>query len=624
MRNDKGEEVPLIQLPCCKPRISAETGKRVGHDELPFMFAASGEYGKHLYAGQSFCRGMTFTLYDGKLLRSDKVDKDSCKWTRSLNYQLLAVDGRGYSPFAQLENCSLGHLANHSERCSVAYYKHRLVKAQVSGALESIFLVAKRGGDAFTEVTSFYTNGSAQRHHGIPMHRIAAGQDLMNLARHDLPDDVVKAAEKLRTNLGWNLLRKCGMGSFGCVIQVGTGDRSFAVKIGRARYDECPRLCLLAEAAILSLANQKQNRCNSDVGIFSLNLVTDCGLWSGGAALVGQPNDRVAVLAMELADSSAREIWKSLCQRFETGSNDSLLRDLQSFISGTVRVVSWMHECDLAHGDLKPDNILLKKLAAVPSDWRIAYCTVQGVHYQIFLSDWGHARWSGRGSAVHVYSSEGKEISLPDITTSACSVDDVVQVGARQLQTAFYLRVQTAVQLRHPGFGTAWIRAPDYDRRFAFGDGIAQREFDQSADIWALGAICARLFAKPWRGVDKQESESWAKKLHEASRIAQLRLDSADRAARSAERVHALPKSKIALRAFAALENKQPCSMHGQAAEKSRESWIAVMFEQPCPVGPEWKSLLDLLEGFLRYSAEGRLTAKQAQQHPFISRPKHT
>ena len=46
------------------------------------------------------------------------------------------------------------------------------------------------------------------------------------------------------------------MGSFGCVIEVGTGDRSFAVKIGRARYDECPRLCLLAEAAILSLANQ--------------------------------------------------------------------------------------------------------------------------------------------------------------------------------------------------------------------------------------------------------------------------------------------------------------------------------------------------------------------------------
>jgi serine/threonine protein kinase len=462
----------------------------------------------------------------------------------------------------------------------------------------------------------------------------------MGVISSDLPELVVATAEKLRRNLGWTLHRKCGNGSFGVVVEVSTGVRRFAAKIGKRRYDECFRLCVLAEAAILRFANKKQDDSNA-VGVFSLKLVTDCGLDSGGAVLVGQPNYRVAVLAMELADCSARGIWKAMSKRFRDGDDVSLLRDLQSVIRGTVQVVSWMHECELAHGDLKPDNILLKKLSEAPCDWRVAYCTVEGVYYQIFLSDWGHAQWSGKGD--HVYSTEGKNASTPGMNELACSRDDVVPLGARDLQVAFCLNARTALILRHPGFGTAWIQAPNCSRLFLFGDGIAQQKFDQSADIWALGAICARVFAAPWTGTDKKESESWTNTLHQASSIAEERLVSALLAKTKAKKVATLPKSKVAERAIAAL-NSTGSLMHGQAAEesresaeKSRESWIESMVEQHYPKeiwqslsscitgqnGAEWKLLLDLLQGLLRYSAENRLTAKQAQLHPCISGPKH-
>jgi len=628
VQNSEGTEIPFIQLPCLVPRISPKTGNTVCYDELPLMFVANGIHGKHLYVGQAFCRGMTFTLYDGILLRSDQVNQNNKSWVRSLQYQHLAIDGRGHGEFPQLENSSLGHLANHSSK-SVAFYKHRYVRASVSGALESIFLVARQAGEAFTEVTAFYTNGSAQRHHGIAMHRIEAGEDHMQVASSGFPDPVVDAAEKLRTSLGWDLIRTCGCGSFGSVIEVRSGSRQFAVKIGNKRYDQCSRLDLLGEAATLRFANIKQDS-TAGVGIFSLKLVTDCGLDSGGAALVGPQHDRVSILAMELADSSARGLWKDMSEWYRAGNGDvGLLHDLKSVISGTVKVVRWMHECELAHGDMKPDNMLLKQLPGAPSDSRVAYCVVRDAYYQIFLSDWGSARWSGRGiAAIHVYSTEGKAASSTRIDDLAGSSCDVAPVGARELQIALGFNAQSALVLRHPGFCTAWVRAPHCDRDFPQGCGMEQRRFDQAGDVWALGAISARLLCELYTRTDMQKLEKWTDTLHQASRRAENLILSGSQVEERAMKVARISKSKVVKRAIEAN------SMHGQGTGKSSESWIESMVQQhfpdawnhlsSCisgPNGAEWKSLLDLVQGLLRYNSEHRLTAMQAQQHPCIYLP---
>ena len=65
------------------------------------------------------------------------------------------------------------------------------------------------------------------------------------------------------------------------------------------------------------------------------------------------------------------------------------------------QAVAWMHYSDLAHGDLKPDNILLKRLDRRPGDWRVAFCEVGGEIYQVIIGDWGTARWSGEG--IHAF-----------------------------------------------------------------------------------------------------------------------------------------------------------------------------------------------------------------------------
>ena len=162
---DSGEQIPFIQLPCNTPRISFETGKVNGYYELPFLFVCHGPHGKHLYSAQDFWKGMTLTRYDG-IFVPHGTEVDDISWLRSLAYKLGAIDGRGHGEFSQLKHNSLGHIANHSDHGSIARYVHRKDRAPIS-ELPSIVLSARDFGKAFTEVTAFYTNGSARRH-GIP------------------------------------------------------------------------------------------------------------------------------------------------------------------------------------------------------------------------------------------------------------------------------------------------------------------------------------------------------------------------------------------------------------------------------------------------------------------------
>jgi hypothetical protein len=74
------------------------------------------------------------------------------------------------------------------------------------------------------------------------------------------------------------------------------------------------------------------------------------------------------------------------------------------------------------------------------------------------------------------------------------------QVKERRTRTCFVLTDTTMISqtFRHPGLPTEWIRCPDSDRKFEKGQGNEQRRWDQEADIWALGAMFARVVAEPW------------------------------------------------------------------------------------------------------------------------------
>ena len=631
IRDDRGEEIPFIQLPCQYPRLSPVTGNIIAYDELPLLFVANGPHGKHLYTGQDYWKGMTLTLYDGKFIPAgEEVDDPS--WMRSVAYNLGAVDGRGFSEFMQLEHNSLGHIANHTDEGSVSKYKNRFCKARISGILESIFLVAREHGHAFTEVTAFYTPGAARRH-GIPKNPVSPGEDHIG---DSLLDFAKAPVQSLRLRLGWDLMRLCGKGSYGHVIHVRKGERNFAVKIGNEAFHSSKRLGVLIEAAVMDIARQQ----TAPIGIFALQPEFGCGWDLSGCALIRAAGaQRLAAVAMELADCSARDIWKDMGKRFralDSVQDERLLHNIRSVVSGTVLVVCWMHESNLVHGDLKPDNMLLKKLQGMPEDSRIAHCTVDGTTYQIVLCDWGHARWSGAGdAAVHVYSREVKDINSSEINLIAAGKREIVQVSLMHLRDAFGLTARRALSLQHPGEGTAWVRAPESDRQFSFGcDGTAQRRFDQAGDIWALGAICARACAAPeWAYADKRKedpSEKWRETLYKASSAAEMSLQRIEATEKQLQKIKAGPGTGPPSQD----RSKRIARDHISTLKKPNELWIQTMVQQhysgdvwPCLYrctsgkdGAEWRSLLDLTQRFLAYSSTSRLTAKEAMEHPFLSR----
>lgn len=464
--------------------------------------------------------------------------------------------------------------------------------------------------------------------HRIGSYPVIPGNDLMRDSRQ-LTDMVRGAAELLRLKLGWDLIRVCGAGSYGTVIQVCTGKKNFAVKIGTRAYDSCQRLGVLVEAAIMNFAYKQSEH----VGIFALMLETGCGWDSSGAALIRVAGQRIAAVAMELADSSARGIWKRMGERFRAGGHEGLLQDLQSTLQATVQVIVWMHEMKLAHGDLKPDNMLLKKLPNVPDDWRIAYCTVEGATYQIILCDWGHARWSGcGGQAIHVFSHEAKDINSLKIAELAASDHDIEALGLQRLQKDFGFAARKALCLPHPGEGTAWVKAPEsFCKTLCACDGLTQRSFDQSGDIWAVGAICARVCAAPlWpssAAARAEASENWRSKLYEASRIAESRRLHAEeyesKRRKLASFLHFHPRAARIARAVGASSLKP---------ENHNDQWIVTMASNHYPddvwpllhkcIASEessgWKSLFEFMQGLLAYNRTLRFSAKQALHHPFL------
>jgi serine/threonine protein kinase len=236
----------------------------------------------------------------------------------------------------------------------------------------------------------------------------------------------------MRTQRGYDLHRVLGQGSYGVVVEVSHEGEHFAVKLGTCAYcDQSSRRNVLVETTLLNFGTKFHGEAGeSAIGPFAPRLRQ----WNGcPAVLINTEGQRFAAVAMELADCSARKIFDELGKRFraendgDTQEDQCLLCYLRSLSKGCLRVVQYMHRAGLAHCDLKPCNMLMKKMdMAPPFVSRSVWCMVQGQVYQIWVCNFGHARWSGKGEkAVHVFCADGKKHSNNDIDAVATEPNSV-------------------------------------------------------------------------------------------------------------------------------------------------------------------------------------------------------
>jgi len=612
-----------IQLPCKVPRVkSYNVGVISGETEYPLLYMTEPVPGRgsDLCAGQDFPAGMYHTCYDGKLVDSkDVVDP---KHTISTGYsEGKSVDSGPVSDHVLVDKCSLGGKVNHGSKSNVKFV-WKDWRGPVSGHTKSIYIQARKDGCKHTLLLANYTPSAALRDHGIPSKAVPVGTDYITgdaYGRNNVKSPVTGAMEVLRTKAGLDLMRIRGGGSQGLVVEVrsaGSDGATFVVKIGKKPFDSSPRLGLLAEAALMLRIERQQ----ASIGTFSSEL---CPVFEGGdscVALLSVDGKLIPAVAMESADSDASRIWRDLGERFLEGEDGELLQDQRSLLRGTIQATAWMHASGYAHGDLKPDNILLKRLSERPVGSLVAWCEVKNVAYQILIGDWGHARWSGlKARDFHVFShSDGKSHSCAGLTPM--HRESIQGIKRRTLSTAFGFRKESQV-FTHPGRGTVTFRAPEFNRHFNAGQGSEQRLFDQAGDMWALGAMSVRVLAPPVLDVGMKRTnaddlikrdELWAQRLRKASESGEKMLCVQQAPAAAGRGGQAVLKSCV------------NADDHGH--------WIATMVRTRYPSdrwpvlfkhmtegnASRWKSLLGLQQGLLRYKSDHRLTAEQALQHDFI------
>ena len=418
--------------------------------------------------------------------------------------------------------------------------------------------------------------------------------------------------EVLRKHAGFDLIKICGCGSFGLVVQVRQQSDAlpFAVKIGKRPFHQLTRLGVLVEAALLHRATKSKD---DSVGIFYPLLCTQIGWGPSGTALLRVNGDLVSAVAMECADSDADRIWRKFGQRFMSNGDETLLPDQQSFLRGIITAAAWMHKSGFAHGDLKPSNILLKRLDGIPGDSRVAFCKVQECFYKIVFGDWGHARWSGRSEdCFHLFTNgPGTQMHSDQLFRPEGDGRSINLIQARTLGTVFGHQLQNPCSFPHPGPGTVTFRAPDPPQDFQPGEGRQQRLFDQAGDMWAIGVISVRVIAPP-RGQDsdlEKRDREWSRNLQRSSRNA-MTLQCG--------------KSSVRKRGGQAVQQalSQPVDRGSWIATMVRtqflDRWAGLSGHLSGRHGSVWLCLLQLQEGLLTYSSEERLNGVAELQHAFF------
>ena len=250
----------------------------------------------------------------------------------------------------------------------------------------------------------------------------------------------------------------------------------------------------------------------------------------------------------------------------------------------------------------------------------------------------GHARWSGKGEkAAHVFCADGKKHSNNDIDAVATEPNSVEGVGLRELQVLFGLGLWNSQTFRHPGPPTEWIRCPDYDRKFEKGQGNEQRSWDQAADIWALGAMFARVVAAPRFSSSTMEKamRSWQGHLFQFSKRAHDSLQSAVESAGKRQRVADKPSSFGSVRAVKASTVAAASALSCRSPHQAK-LWLEAMVRENYPTEPgvalngringvqgeSWQLLLDFVQNLLSHSSEGRWQfAERALTHAFFVSP---
>jgi serine/threonine protein kinase len=615
-----GGRIPAIQLPLKLAKINRETGNETGFVQLKLLYVATGPHGLHLYGAEEFSTGNYLTNYDGKFLN------DSSKVTNptrviSLSYSMQwAVDGGGVDEWELVIKGSLGCMSNHSvDDSSVAKFALKGWHSPVSGHLESCWLVARKDGKKHMEITTHYTPGAADRHGIPPRGLVPGGNEIADEDMAQVPAVVRECMRKVQICCGYHLVRLQGSGAFGTAVMVRSGEEKFTIKFGTGRYDSGGR-SVLVEASTMDIAERSKN------GIFSLRLQRTG--WPSGAALVTALGFRVAAVSMESADMDAHRIVDKLGERFREAAFDKeLLSGTKGLSKAVLKTVMWMHEENLAHCDITPRNILLKKLSQRPEDERVAYFILGDDIWQAILADWGFSRWDGEfgGSrAVHRFSPSGKEHghipTLEGICNSTRFSEGVVPVGKKQLQVLFGTKTSKASDFRVPGRGTIMIRPPNQEDVVKFSSGEEQRKFDKAADVWAVGVLGARICAAPLvlsapalaELKRSNEHEIWPENLRcfsqRASAAMASRLQGSKRAGNAMEKVG---------KASAGCCGLWLAEMVSQ--RYSDDTWPHLRRHMHGDDAGEWKEFLDLLQGLLAYPISDRLSAAEAVRHSSLS-----
>jgi serine/threonine protein kinase len=632
VQTNEGGWIPAIQLPLKVVKIKRETGKEAGFVQLRLLYAAKGPHGVHLYGAEKFSFGNFLTSYDGKFLNDSSKVTDPTR-VISLSYALnWAVDGGGVPEVELVLKGSLGCMSNHAvEDSSVARFLLRDWRSPVSGHIESCWLQARKDGEKHMEITTSYTSGAADRH-GIPPRGLVPGGN--EIAEEDMAKVSLVVREcmrKVQICCGYHLVKVHGSGAFGTAVMVRSGEDKFTIKFGAGRYDSGPESgggrSVLVEASTMDLAEMSKN------GKFSLRLQRT--YWPSGAALITAHGVRVAAVSMESADMDAHEIVDKLGERFREAVFDTeLLSDTKGLSKAVLTTVMWMHEENLAHCDITPRNIFLKRLSQRPEDKRVAYFILGGDFLQVILGDLGFSRWDGQNGgkrAVHRFSPSGKEHghipNLDGICNSERFSEFVVPVGKKQLQVLFGTRTGKASDFRIPGRGTILIRPPNQEDVEKFSSGEEQRKFDKAADVWAVGVLGARICAAPL--------------VLSAPALAVLKLE-ATVLKRSNEHEIWLENLRcFSKRASAAMDSRRQGSkragnameMVGQASAECRGLWLAEMVSQRYSGDTwphlrrhmhgdgagEWLVFLEFLQGLLAHPISDRLSAADAVEHSCLS-----